>query len=183
MESPDQASSVLRPPEELYDRRRQLDPFDWYARMRRESPVRYDESRKMWDVFEYEDVDRVLTDYETFSSDVRNAEAVSFDDDQAMGKTMINAEPPEHDRLRRFVDERFRPGTIRELRPKIEEFAHDFLDAVEDADRIDIVGDFAYPFPVTVIAELLGIPAERRDQFKAWSDSLVAVRPRRRKRR
>ena len=53
--------------------------------MRRESPVRYDESRKMWDVFEYEDVDRVLSDYETFSSDVRNAEAVSFDDDQAMG--------------------------------------------------------------------------------------------------
>ncbi|EFW90535.1 cytochrome P450 [Haladaptatus paucihalophilus DX253] len=174
MESPNQASSVLRPPEELYDRQRQLDPFDWYARMRRESPVRYDESRKMWDVFRYEDVDRVLSDYDAFSSDMRDAEAVSFDDDQAMRRTMINAEPPEHDRLRRFVDERFRPGTIRELQPRLEAFAAEFLDAVEDADRIDLVGDFAYPFPVTVIAELLGIPADRRDQFKSWSDALVA---------
>ncbi|ODR82287.1 cytochrome [Haladaptatus sp. W1] len=174
MESPNQASSVLRPPEELYDRQRQLDPFDWYARMRRESPVRYDESRKMWDVFRYEDVDRVLSDYDAFSSDMRDAEAVSFDDDQAMRRTMINAEPPEHDRLRRFVDERFRPETIRELQPRLESFAAEFLDAVEDADRIDLVGDFAYPFPVTVIAELLGIPAERRDQFKSWSDALVA---------
>ncbi len=93
---------------------------------------------------------------------------MSFDDDQAMEE--------DHDKrgaagtrpaLRGFVDEQFHPGTIRELRPEIEEFAHDFWTRSRDSDRIDIVGDFAYPFPVTVIAELLGIPAERRDQFKA----------------
>ena len=90
-------------------------------------------------------------------------------------KTMINAEPPEHDRLRGFVDERFQPGTIRELRPRHRSVRRTtFWTRSTDADRIDIVGDFAYPFPVTVIAELLGIPAERRDQFKAWSDALVA---------
>ncbi len=97
-----------------------------------------------------------------------------FDDEGGFNRTMINAEPPEHDRLRGFVNERFRPGTIRELQPRLEELADEFLDGIADEDRIDIVGDFAYPFPVTVIAELLGIPADRRDEFKAWSDALVA---------
>jgi cytochrome P450 len=175
MESSDRPNAALRPPTELRDRERQLAPFDWYAEMRRNEPVRYDERRNIWDVFRYEDVDRVLSDYDAFTSGVRNATEVSFDeDDQAFNRTMINMEPPEHDRLRGFADERFRPGTIREFRPRIEELADRFLDAVEDEDRIEIVGDFAYPFPVTVIAELLGIPADRREQFKAWSDALVA---------
>lgn len=175
MDSPDRPNAALRPPTELRDRERQLAPFDWYAEMRQNAPIRYDERRNIWDVFRYEDVDRVLSDHDAFTSGVRNATEVSFDeDDQAFNRTMINTEPPEHDRLRGFVDERFRPGTIREFRPRIEELADEFLDAIEDEDRIEIVGDFAYPFPVTVIAELLGIPADRRDQFKAWSDALVA---------
>ena len=171
----DQPAAVLRPPRALRDRERQLEPFDWYEEMRRESPVRYDETRNLWDVFRYEDVDHVLSDYEAFQSNIRDATESPFDDDEGgFNRTMINAEPPEHDRLRGFVNERFRPGTIRELQPRLETLADEFLDGIADEDRIDIVGDFAYPFPVTVIAELLGIPADRRDEFKAWSDALVA---------
>ncbi len=175
MVSSDQPAAVLRPPEALRDRERQLAPFDWYEKMRRESPVRYDENRKMWDVFRYEDVDRVLSEYEAFQSNIRDATESPFDDDEGgFNRTMINTEPPEHDRLRGFVNKRFRPGTIRELQPRLETLTDDFLDEIADQSQIDIVGDFAYPFPVTVIAELLGIPADRRDQFKAWSDALVA---------
>ncbi|MGA9399464.1 MAG: hypothetical protein WBV42_01265 [Haladaptatus sp.] len=171
----DQPAAVLRPPKALRDRERQVAPFDWYEKMRLESPVRYDDDRNMWDVFRYEDVDRVLSDYETFTSNVRDATESPFDDDQqGFNRTMINTEPPEHDRLRGFVNERFRPGTIRELQPRLEALTDEFLDGIADEDRIDVVGDFAYPFPVTVIAELLGIPADRRDEFKAWSDALVA---------
>ncbi len=166
----------VQPPAALRSRERQLAPFEWYAKMRQEAPVHYDEQRKVWDVFGYEDVDRVLTDYELFTSDMVSTEAARFgdDEDHPFFRTMISADPPEHGRLRGFVADRFSPGMIREYRPRIEAVAAEFIDRVADANRIDIVDDFAYPLPVTVIAELLGIPSERRDQFKAWSDTLIA---------
>nr|WP_238717456.1 cytochrome P450 [Natronorubrum halophilum] len=87
---------------------------------------------------------------------------------------MITTDPPEHDRLRGFVDERFQPGAVRDYQPQVEEVLGDLLDNLEGEERFDFVDEFAIPFPVIVIAELLGIPAKRREQFKAWSDALVA---------
>lgn len=87
---------------------------------------------------------------------------------------MISADPPEHERLRGFVNERFQPGALRDYRPRLEELTDELIDGLEDTDRFDFVEEFAIPFPVTVIAELLGIPAERRDQFREWSNALIA---------
>lgn len=178
MSSSDGETPSTQPPAALRGREQQLSPFDWYAKMRQEAPVHYDEPRQVWDVFCHEDVNRVLTDHETFSSDMSRADTPLFedsdsDDDLSFFQTMLGSDPPEHERLRRFAAERFRPGTIREYQPRIEAVAEDFLNDLAGADHIDIVEDFAYPFPVTIIAELLGIPSERRDQFKAWSDALV----------
>lgn len=177
MQSPDSVVGVGQPPEAIRSRTGQLAPFEWYAEMRQEVPVHFDEQRETWDVFRYEDVNRVLGDHEAFTANRSLADTESpsnAEDDGAILQTMISTDPPEHNRLRGFVNERFQPGTLREYQPRIEELTEDLLDDVADKKRFDFVEAFSIPLPVTVIAELLGIPAERRDQFKDWSDALVA---------
>ncbi len=145
--------------------------------MRRESPVHFDAQRQRWDLFRYEDVNRVLTDHESFTANrgmIRDDSENSGENGGSILHTMISVDPPEHDRLRGFVNERFQPGTLREYQPRIEELTDELLDKIERTNQFDFVDEFAVPLPVTIIAELLGIPPERRDEFKEWSDSLVA---------
>src|SRR6056297_1732944 len=92
-------------PESLDTDERRLDPFPWYETMRENDPVRYDEDRDCWDVFRYDDVKRVLSDHETFSSEG----ASDFDPVDALATTLVDVDPPEHDRLRDVVDEYFEP--------------------------------------------------------------------------
>lgn len=177
MQSPDSVVGVGQPPEAIRSRKGQLAPFEWYAEMRQAAPVHFDEQRETWDVFRYEDVNRVLGDHEAFTADRSFADTGSSndtEDDGSILQTMISTDPPEHNRLRGFVNERFQPGALREYQPRIEELTEDVLDDIENEERFDFVDEFAVPLPVTVIAELLGIPAERRDQFKDWSDALIA---------
>ncbi|EMA58251.1 cytochrome P450 [Halorubrum lipolyticum] len=164
-------------PEELQSREAWLEPFDWYARMRETAPVRYDPERRTWDVFRYDDVKRVLDDDDVFSVDPR--EATDFVEPEGPGEglildTMLFEDPPRHDELRGVVDEWFQPRTLADREPHFRELASELLDDAVGADgRLDVVEDLAYPFPVTVIAELLGVPASDRDRFKTWSNTLV----------
>jgi len=166
-------------PEALQDRESWLDPFDWYRRMREEAPVRYDPQRQTWDVFRYEHVKRALDDDETFSVDPREAD--DFEEPEQSGEgfildTMLFEDPPRHGELRSVVDDWFQPRTLADREPHFRELAGELLDdAVDDAGEMDVVADLAYPFPVTVIAQLLGIPPSDRDRFKTWSDTLVAA--------
>lgn len=167
-------------PEELQSRESWLEPFDWYREMRDEDPVRYDSHRESWDVFRYEDVKRVLDDDETFSVNPRLADDFVEPENPGEGlifDTMLFQDPPRHDELRGVVDDAFQPRALREREPHFRELAADLLDdAIERGnDELEVVGDVAYPLPVTVIAELLGVPAEERDRFKEWSDTLVAA--------
>jgi cytochrome P450 len=165
-------------PEALSTREAWLDPFDWYREMRETAPVRYDPSRSTWDVFRYADVKRILDDDATFSVDPEKA--TDFVEPEGEGEglildTMLFEDPPRHDALRSVVEESFRPRTVRTLEPRVRELAGDLHDDVLSGDgELDIVSDLAYPLPVIVIAELLGVPAEDRDRFKAWSDAIVA---------
>jgi len=174
--SPSQGPIFGQQPKALETPEAQLDPFGWYAEMR-ERGVEYDPDRECWDVFRYDDVKRVLREYETFSSDLSRAESgpSSGDEEVALGETMITSDPPRHDRLRDVVDEFFTPGAVRELRPRIEELTDDLLYDATDGGRMDVIDDLAYPLPVTVIAEMLGVSAADREQFKAWSDMVVAA--------
>ncbi|WP_231186495.1 cytochrome P450 [Haladaptatus sp. DYF46] len=173
MQSTDAAVGKGELPTAIRGRAGQLEPFEWYAEMRRESPVHFDEQRQRWDLFGYEEADRVLTDHEAFTANRTGSERTA-DSDSAMVQTMIMVDPPGHDRLRGFANERFQPGTLREYRPRIEELTEEVLDQVDGEDRFDFVDEFAIRLPITIIAELLGIPVERRDEFKEWSDALVA---------
>ncbi|EMA65447.1 cytochrome P450 [Halorubrum kocurii] len=164
-------------PEELQSREAWLEPFDWYARMREAAPVRYDPERRTWDVFRYDDVKRVLDDDDVFSVDPQKAD--DFVEPEGPGEglildTMLFEDPPRHDELRGVVDEWFQPRSLADREPHFRELASELLDDAVGADgQMDVVEDLAYPFPVTVIAELLGVPASDRDRFKTWSDTLV----------
>jgi cytochrome P450 len=82
-------------------------------------------------------------------------------------------DPPRHRQLRNLVSQVFTPRMVAQLEPRISAITNDLLDNVAAAGEMDVVRDLAYPLPVTVIAELLGIPAEQREDFKRWSDALV----------
>jgi len=88
-------------------------------------------------------------------------------------RVVIAADPPDHTRLRHLVNRGFTPRRIAALEPRIREIARDCLDAMEGRDEVDLMRDFAIPLPVTVIAELLGVPEERFADFKRWSDAVV----------
>lgn len=165
-------------PEALTTREAWLEPFGWYREMRDDAPVRYDPKRQSWDVFRYGDVKHVLDDDETFSVNPRRAS--DFQEPEGMGQglifdTMLFRDPPRHDDLRGVVDESFQPRALRDLEPYIRERTTDLLDDALGGAELDIVGDLAYPLPVIVIAKLLGVPADERDRFKEWSDTLVAA--------
>jgi cytochrome P450 len=88
-------------------------------------------------------------------------------------ETMLTADPPRHERLRGVVEESFRPRSLAPRTPRIEALAADLLADVVDDGAMDVIADFAYPLPVILIAELLGVPADDRPRFKGWSDHLV----------
>ena len=142
-----------------------LDPFPWYAEMRRADPVDHDPDGARCQVFRYDDVQRVLSDHAHFSSRMGGANAI--------GASLIGQDPPLHTRLRSLVTQAFTPKAVARLEPRIREIVGTLLDRVGGRGEMDLVADFAYPLPATVIAELLGIPAGDQMRFKAWSDAIV----------
>jgi pimeloyl-[acyl-carrier protein] synthase len=88
-------------------------------------------------------------------------------------RNMLGSDPPQHSRLRRLVSRDFTPRRIRELGPRIREIAKDLLDKVEARGQFDLMADIANVLPVTVIAEMLGVPPELNARFKRWSDTII----------
>ena len=132
-------------------------------------------------VTRYEDAAAILRD-ERFAKDRRNtlspeqvARARSIPGAVKLIKNnMLYADPPDHARLRRLVSGAFTPRLIERMRPRIQEIADALLDAVKDKGEMDLFEDYASPLPTTVIAELVGVPAEDRDKFRKWTDAAVS---------
>src|SRR5205807_1826473 len=103
--------------------------------------------------------------------------AVYSDDGPAplIGPNMLDMDPPDHTRLRGLVSKAFTPRRIAALRPRIQAIADTLLDTLAPAKPIDLIGAFAFPLPVTVICELLGVPPADRDQFRAWTSAMLHV--------
>ncbi len=151
-------------------------PFEWYRTMRATQPVFKHPDWGGWQVFRYADVARVLSDSATFSSDGhRMAQSGGFEGEaDPIGSSILRMDPPRHRHLRNLVSQAFTPRMVAQLEPRISAITNGLLDHVDAAGEMDVVRDLAYPLPVTVIAELLGIPAELREDFKRWSDAIVA---------
>jgi cytochrome P450 len=160
----------------------QADPFREYARALVEEPVsRFEAMPGMGftSVTRYDDCVAILRDPERFSSDGASYgpalfQRASFGEGE-VPRSMLVQDPPTHTRLRGLVSRAFTPRLVAQLEPRIRAITTDLLDQVQHTGRIDVVDDLAYPLPVIVIAEILGVPAEDRDDFKRWSDMLVAA--------
>lgn len=149
-----------------------IDQFAWYARMRRESPVYEDPHTGVISVFGYDDAQRALSEYASFSSERGGSHA---SEEQAISASMISSDPPRHRRLRNLVTQAFTPRAVAQLEPRIAAIVAELLDQMSAPDdHTDFIEAFASPLPVTVIAELLGVPPERRADFRRWSDALVS---------
>jgi cytochrome P450 len=151
--------------------------YDWYRRMRADQPVFRDPESQVWHLFRYADVTCVLSDYETFSSATvrRNSDAHEHAPlSSVISSTMIQMDPPDHRQLRGLVSQAFTPRTVEQLSPRIGAITNELLDQVTSQGAMEVVRELATPLPVTVIAELLGIPVLLHEDFKRWSDAVLA---------
>ena len=146
--------------------------LEWYARMREITPVAPGEQSGVWDLFGYGDVRTALSDHATFSS----ARAMGGGGGNVLGESLIATDPPRHRQLRGVVDRAFTPRAVQALGPRIAELTEGLLDEFS-GDELDLVEAFTTPLPVFVIAELLGVPAADRADFKRWSDAAVTGDP------
>jgi pimeloyl-[acyl-carrier protein] synthase len=90
-------------------------------------------------------------------------------------KSMLNLDPPDHTRMRALVNKAFTPAMVNEMRRHIENITNNLLDKVQPKGEMDLIAEFAFVIPVTVIAEMLGVPAEDRERFKGWSHALTEL--------
>jgi cytochrome P450 len=140
----------------------------WLRMMRDEQPV-WRDAYGIWHVFRYADVARAISDSRVFSSDLGRVFPLGEKFSQG---NLLRTDPPRHHTLRRLVGAAFSPRVVTGLAPRIAEVTHELLDATGGTDEFDLVSALAYPLPVTVIAELLGLPISDRELFRAWADRL-----------
>jgi len=145
--------------------------FAWLREMRDRRPV-WKDPAGFWSVFRYADVERAASDPAAFSSDTTTAIPGM---ERLQRGTLTRMDPPEHHRLHRLISQSFTPKRVAGLAPRIAEIATALLDQESGSDRLDLVSQFAYPLPVTVIAELLGVPVADRELFHRWADHLLSV--------
>lgn len=159
-------------------------PYPMYKALREEAPWYWSEMFEAWILTRYEDVDAVLN-HPRFSADRgqakgRMAEMMRQRQSEDFGifsrvQTMLTSDPPAHTRLRKLVSKAFTPRAVENLRPRIQDIVDELLGQIPDTSEFDLVEELAYPMPVIVIAEMLGVPANDRARFKHWSDTVVAT--------
>jgi cytochrome P450 len=162
-----------------------VDPHPVYRRLRDEAPVRYVPSMDVWTVARHADVVEVLRDARTFSSELGMGELMSgrlvpgqsslpeMPGAMESMRLVIAADPPDHTKLRRLVSAPFAGREMAALEPRVRALTESLVDDLVAADEPDLVEHVGWPLPVIVIAEVLGIPPSRRDDFKRWSTDMV----------
>lgn len=158
------------------------DPYPALRRLQTEDPVHRSEILGGWVLTRYADVRAGLADprlsADRISPFVSHPSARARPEVKELGRFVgmwaVFTDPPRHTRLRGLLNTAFTSREVERLRPRIEELVNTLLDRVSGAGRMDVIRDFAYPLPVAVIAEMIGVPREDSERFKAWSDELAA---------
>src|SRR5688500_6709223 len=155
------------------------DPYPQYRAVREADPV-HQSPLGVWVLFRYDDVLGFLRDPELNVED-RNAhptmltqlaESVIGEEAERGSFAMLNRDPPDHTRLRRLVSKAFTPRMVENLRPRVQQLVNEALDRAAAARELAGMGDFAFPLPFTVIAELLGTPDTDARRLREWSGTL-----------
>lgn len=162
-----------------------MNPYPTFERLRQEVPIFWHESGQMWYAMNHEDVSALLRDRRLGRSilHVLSREEVGLPEPnpayapfyKLSDNSMFDKEPPDHTRLRSLVHKVFTPRRVESLRGQIEKVTNELLDQVEGQGHLDLLEDYATPLPVTVIAEMLGIPEADRHLLRPWSQSIVAM--------
>jgi cytochrome P450 len=136
-----------------------------------------------WMIARMQESVQVLKDTAHFTVDPHNiqgdgsSEAVANDymggSSLFLSRTMLSVDDPDHRRLRSLVSKAFTPRYIESLRPRVQQIADTLLDGVQDQGKIELVADYAYPLPINVISEMLGVPKADQDQIRGWSRALA----------
>ena len=155
-------------------------PYPFYDQLRSADPVHWSDSWNCWIVTRYTDTANVLRDWKHFSSVGKSSRFLSqlpeplrkeiqpFEENFTTG--LISSDPPQHERLRRLVQKAFAPALIADMRTHIQSIVDDLLDTIREKGRMDVINDYAYWLPSTVIAKMLGVPLQMRSQFNQWVD-------------
>jgi pimeloyl-[acyl-carrier protein] synthase len=150
------------------------DPYPMYHRLRAEDTVHHS-ALGFWVLTRYEDVASVLRD-PNFAKEAIAAfvvQRLGVDATVGIGISMLDRDPPDHTRLRSLVSKAFTPRVVEGLRPRIQQIVDELLDRAEDHRAMDLIEEFAYPIPVIVICEMLGVPVEDHERFRGWSLDLA----------
>ncbi|PAF07477.1 cytochrome P450 [Shouchella clausii] len=92
---------------------------------------------------------------------------------EIMSRNLLSVSPADHRRLRRLVQKAFTPRMVEKLRGRIVDIAHELLDKVQHKEEMNLIEDYAFPLPIIVICEMLGVPFKDQDQFRKWSDTIM----------
>lgn len=144
-----------------------------YAYLREHAPVYWVESLQAWAISRYDDVLYVLKNPHLFSSSVLFVQLLGEFDPVPEIPFMSATDPPAHLRLRKLANKGFMPSMIRNLTPRVSAIAMELLEPIRSKREFDFVREFSAAFPVSVIAEMLGIEPELRVDFKRWVDDLL----------
>ncbi|MDS0138534.1 MULTISPECIES: cytochrome P450 [unclassified Amycolatopsis] len=147
----------------------------WLRGKQPEQRIEFAAELGMWNVYGHPEIEAILRDPATFSSDTTRLvpkELMPDPDYDLSTGSILQLDPPLHNKMRKLVSRAFTPKVVADLEPRIAAITHELLDAIPAGDRLELVEHLAYPLPVIVIAELLGVPAGDRTLFKGWVDKM-----------
>jgi pimeloyl-[acyl-carrier protein] synthase len=147
------------------------DPYPYYSALRKNSPCYYVEASGSWWFTRYSDVMRILSQ-PSFGREVPDEAGVSKEV-TAVPKSLLYRDPPEHTRLRSQVADSFSFEVVQKLYPQMHRIAQDLLHPLESKQSIDFVQEFALPFPMIIIGEILGISGLGNQDVKKWSEAIL----------
>lgn len=150
------------------------DPDPALAELRRRSPVSWQDHAGCWAVTRHADVQAISRDPATFCSG-RGVLLADRHRPVAVEDSLLYLDPPRHEAFRTLINRAFTPRRVAELEPRVRELAVELLDRIDPTGTVDLVDAVCAPLPMLVIAELLGLPAEDRDDFRRWSDAAIAA--------
>jgi len=170
---------------DLYGQNFRANAYEIYARMRTENPVLLQRGLQgpIWFVTGYEAAVQVLADHKRFVSDYRNTLPPEerpyrrgspnlFD---LLYTNLLSTDKPDHTRLRAIVSKAFTTRRVQALAPRIQQIADELIDNIQDQGQMDLIDSYAFPLPIIVICELLGVPAADRDKFRLWSSTFLGI--------
>jgi len=160
-------------------------PYPILRLMREEAPVYWSDAIGGWILTRYDDILTSFKDTVHFSNENRLGKAVAYLSEEKRAKypafeahfatkSLLHSDPPDHTRMRSLIAREFNAKVVEQMKPAIQKTVDCLIDTVIEKGHFDVVTDLAAPLPISVIAEILGVPPSDRHLFKIWTDNILA---------